>query len=225
MNGVHDMGGMQGFGGVQPEAGEPVFHASWERRALGLTLAMGASGQWSIDHSRAARESLPAATYLSSSYYEIWIRALEQLMQERGLVAPGELADGLPRQPARPLARVLRADDVDSALARGSPTHRPSTRAPRFRAGDRVRVRNAHPRGHTRAPRYVRGHVGVVEIVHGPHVFADRQAATPAGQPFDDRPEWLYTVVFDGLELWGDGAEPGTRISVDAWEPYLDAAS
>ncbi|MBL8332054.1 MAG: nitrile hydratase subunit beta, partial [Rubrivivax sp.] len=94
MNGVHDMGGLQGFGPVQPESHEPLFHAPWERRALGLTLAMGATGQWSIDHSRAVRESLPPATYLSSSYYEIWIRALERLMLQRGLASADELADG-----------------------------------------------------------------------------------------------------------------------------------
>lgn len=224
MNGVHDMGGLQGFGPVQPEAQEPLFHAPWERRALGLTLAMGATGQWSIDHSRAVRESLPPATYLSSSYYEIWIRALERLMLQRGLASADELADGSLRTPGKALARVLRAEAVDAALAKGSPTERPSQAVARFRTGDRVRIRNDHPAGHTRAPRYVRGHVGVVEIVHGAHVFADRQAATPVGQPFDDRPEWLYTVAFEGRELWGGSAEPGTRVSVDAWEPYLEAA-
>ncbi|MDH5338185.1 MAG: nitrile hydratase subunit beta, partial [Rubrivivax sp.] len=82
MNGVHDMGGLQGFGPVQPEADEPLFHAAWERRALGLTLAIGASGQWNIDQARHARESLPPAQYLSSSYYQIWLAALERLMLE-----------------------------------------------------------------------------------------------------------------------------------------------
>ena len=73
-----------------------------------------------------------------------------------------------------------------------------------------------------RLPRYVRGHVGTVSLVHGAHVFADRHAATPPGAPFDQRPEWLYTVVFDGAELWGPSAEAGTQVSVDAWEPYLE---
>jgi nitrile hydratase len=80
MNGVHDMGGQQGFGPVLLEEKEPLFHAPWESRAMAITVAMGASGQWNIDLSRAARESLPPAIYLSSSYYEIWIRALEKLM-------------------------------------------------------------------------------------------------------------------------------------------------
>ena len=87
MNSVHDMGGMQAFGPVRPEADEPVFHAAWEKRALALTLAMGATGQWNIDLSRSARESLPPALYLGSSYYQIWLNALENLMRERGLAS------------------------------------------------------------------------------------------------------------------------------------------
>lgn len=225
MNGVHDMGGLQGFGPVQIEPDEPLFHAAWERRALGLTLAMGASGQWNIDLSRAARESLPPAVYLSSSYYEIWIRGLERLMLQRGLVSTAELQQGQPIGPSRPLARVLQADAVPATLARGSPTTRPGLAPARFAPGDRVRALNLNPKGHTRLPRYVRGHVGTVTLVHGCHVFADRHASTAPGAPFDDRPEWLYTVVFDGAELWGPDAEPGTQVSVDAWEPYLEAAA
>lgn len=224
MNGVHDMGGLQGFGPVQIEPDEPLFHADWERRALGLTVAMGASGQWNIDLSRAARESLPPAVYLSASYYEIWIRGLERLMLERGLVGADELARGEPLHPPRPLARVLGPADVAAALAKGSPADRSPTGPARFAVGDRVRARNLNPRGHTRLPRYVRGHVGTVSLVHGAHVYPDRHAATAPGAPFDDRPEWLYTVAFDGTELWGPQAEAGTSVSVDAWEPYLEAA-
>lgn len=224
MNGVHDMGGMQGFGPVQPEADEPLFHAAWERRALGVTLAMGASGQWNIDSSRAARESLPPATYLASSYYEIWVRGLERLMLERGLLSDGELRQGLPLMPPVALARVLQRTDVDAVLARGSPTSRPPSGAARFTVGDRVRARNMHPQGHTRLPRYVRGHVGTVALLHGAHVFADRHAVQAPGRPFDDSPEWLYTVEFDGRELWGPDAEAGLCVSVDAWEPYLEPA-
>lgn len=225
MNGVHDMGGLQGFGPVELESDEPLFHADWERRALGLTLAMGATGQWNIDLSRSARETLPPATYLGSSYYEIWIRGLEKLMLQRGLISDAELQRGELIEPPQPVARVLRAADVDAALARGSPTTRPAAGPARFAVGDRVRAFNVHPQGHTRLPRYVRGHTGTVTLVHGSHVYADRHASTAPGEPFDARPEWLYTVAFNGQDLWGASAEPGTCISVDAWEPYLEAAS
>lgn len=224
MNGVHDMGGQHGHGPVRPEVDEPLFHAPWERRALGLTLAMGATGQWNIDMSRSARESLPPATYLSSSYYRIWTLALEALMLERGLVTPAELEAGAAHGTApRPL-RVLKAADVDAALRRGSPTERPAAAPARYAAGDRVRAVNDHPAGHTRLPRYVRGHVGVVTLVHGCHVYPDRHAVRRPDGSFDESPAWLYTVAFDGHELWGRSAEPGTTVSVDAWEPYLEPA-
>jgi len=223
MNGVHDIGGMHGFGAVQREADEPPFHAAWERRALGVTLAMGATGAWNIDMSRSARESLPPAVILTSSYYEIWVRALESMLLARGLITRDELAAGQVISPPRPLPRVLGADAVDAALARGAPTERPAESMARFAVGDRVRAINQHPSGHTRLPRYVRGRVGTVSLVHGAHVFADRHAVDwPGG--FDDRPEWLYTVAFAGAELWGPQAEPGTVVSVDAWEPCLEPA-
>jgi nitrile hydratase subunit beta len=223
MNSVHDMGGMQGFGPVQPERDEPVFHAEWKKRALAVTLAMGASGLWSIDHSRAARESLPPALYLGTSYYGIWLEALERMMQARGLVTAEELSQGVMRVPAAPVARVLKADQVAAALARGTPADRPANpdgTPPRFAPGDRVLARNLHPVGHTRLPRYVRGHVGTVEAVRGCHVFPDTHVSQPT-PPFDDTAHWLYTVVFDARQLWGDAARAGDTVSVDAWEPCL----
>jgi nitrile hydratase beta subunit len=224
MNSVHDMGGMQGFGPVQPETDEPLFHAQWEARALAMTVAMGACGQWNIDLSRSARESLPPAVYLNSSYYEIWLRGLEHLLLDRGLVSADELRSGHLLQPPLPLARVLHADAVDAALAAGSPATRPSGMPARFALGDRVRARNLHPPGHTRLPRYVRGHTGTVQRVHGTHIFPDRHVLHPV-PPFDQTPEWLYTVVFDGAELWGPDADPTLQVSMDAWEPYLEAAA
>lgn len=222
MNGVHDMGGQQGFGPVQPEPDEPLFHAEWEKRALALTLAMGAGGQWNIDLGRSARESLPPATYLGSSYYAIWILALERLMQERGLVTSQELrADTVQTRPPV-LFRTLHADAVDASLARGTATERQVDQAAAFAPGQRVRARNMHPGGHTRLPRYVRGHVGTVALVHGAHVFPDRHVSRPL-PPFDEAPQWLYTVVFDAQELWGAQGDAAVRISVDAWEPYLEA--
>jgi nitrile hydratase len=219
MNGVHDMGGLQGFGPVAPEADEPLFHAAWERRALGLTLAMGATGQWNIDQSRAMRESLPPALYLGSSYYQIWLAALERLMLQRGLVNAAELAAGRLQQPPRPVDRVLRLDAVDAALACGTPASRPAADAARFTVGDHVRARNLNPPTHTRLPRYVRGHVGSVVAVHGAHVWPDTHATTG-----DESPQWLYTVEFSAAELWGPQGHASDAVSVDAWDAYLEPA-
>ncbi len=224
MNSVHDMGGMQGYGPVLRDADEPLFHAEWERRALALTLAAGATGAWNIDQSRAARESLPPAVYLNSTYYQIWLRGVERLLLARGMATAQELIDGQSATPPVAVHRVPDATAITAALAAGSPTTRPANgNAARFAPGDRVRARNMHPPGHTRLPQYVRGHVGTVQRVHGPHVFADRHASGTL-PPFDQRPEWLYGVVFAGRELWGEAADATLQVGVDAWEPYLEAA-
>jgi nitrile hydratase len=208
-----------GFGPVVPEPDEPMFHAEWERRAFALTLAMGATGSWNLDQSRFARESLPPGQYLAKSYYEIWLAGLEKLMAERGLVTPAEIAAGKALDPPRPVARTLAAGNVESTLRKGGPTGRPATAAQRFQVAQRVRARNIHPTGHTRLPRYVRGHVGVITHVHGAHVFPDANAA---GQ--GESPQWLYTARFAAQELWGEAADPNGTVSVDAWESYLEPA-
>lgn len=222
MNGVHDMGGQQGFGPVLLEEKEPLFHAPWESRAMAITVAMGASGQWNIDLSRAARESLPPAIYLSSSYYEIWIRALEKLMLERGMVTQAELTSGEQSTSPVPVSKVLNKESVDAALKAGSPTERPIDQPALFKVGQKVRARNMHPQGHTRLPRYVRGHVGTVVSLHGGHVFPDGHTLR-ASPPFNVPVQWLYTVVFDGPTLWGQQSDPTLEVTVDAWESYLEA--
>lgn len=219
MNGPQDLGGQMGFGPVAPERDEPYFHAEWEKRALGLTLCAGALGAWNIDESRHARESLHPAIYYASSYYEIWIRALEVLLQRHGFVSAADLAAGDAVDPAATPKPALKAGDVAAMLARGGPCDRPVDSAPRFGAGDRVRTKNFNPTGHTRLPRYARGKEGVVETVHEGFVFPDSNAH---GQ--GERPQRVYTVVFDGAEIWGEGADPTLSVSVDAWESYLEPA-
>ena len=217
MNGPHDLGGQHGLGPVAPEPNEPYFHAEWEKRALGVTISCGAFGAWSIDESRHARENIPPATYLAASYYEIWIRALETLLQRHGFVSPAELAEGRMLEKGAEPKRILKADMVEAVLAKGGPCDRPLDTAPRFAVGERVRTRNFNPLTHTRLPRYAREKVGVVEAVQGAYVFPDDNAHGKG-----DNPQWVYTVVFESGEIWGDGAEPGLTVSIDAWESYLE---
>jgi nitrile hydratase len=217
MNGVHDMGGMDGFGKVEPEANEPVFHADWEARVMAMNRAMGATGAWNIDMSRYSREILPPEVYLASSYYRKWFLGLEQMLLERDLVGADEIAKGHALRPAKPLKRNFTAAEIDRVLTRGS-FGRTATAPARFRPADRVRARNINPHTHTRLPRYVRGHVGTVERVHGCHVFPDAAAAGKGEQP-----EWLYTVCFGARELWGDDADPAVTVSIEAFEPYLES--
>jgi nitrile hydratase beta subunit len=213
-----DLGGRANHEAVLPEPEGELFHASWEPRALAVTLAMGATGSWNIDTSRAARETLPG--YAGLSYYQIWIAALEKLLAERALALPDELAAGQALHPPRPVVRVLQAGDVAAALAKGSPTERAASAPARFQAGDRVCTRSERVDHHTRLPGYAHGKRGVVESVQGMHVFADSHA-----QGLGEQPQWLYRVAFSGRELWGEQAAPGTSVALDAWESYLEPAA
>ena len=212
-----DLGGRPGFGPITPQAEGILFHTPWEPRAFALTLAMGATGAWNLDMARAARETLP--DYGELTYYEIWIAALEQLLQDRGLLQPDEIAAGRALSPADSLPRILAAGDVAAVLAKGAPTERPITTKARFEVGQKVHARKGVVPHHTRLPGYVQGKQGVVERVLGMHVFADAHA-----QGLGEQPQWLYTVAFEGSELWGDAASQRLKVSVDAWEPYLDIA-
>jgi nitrile hydratase len=219
MNGAQDLGGAMGFGPVRPEKDEPVFHALWEERALALTLAAGALDEWSIDEGRYARESLHPAIYLNASYYEIWLRALEKLLREKALLAEKELESGRASMPAAKTRRPkLTRENARQLMAKGTPYEREPSASARFVVGSRVRAREMNPQGHTRLPRYARGKEGVVERVHGAHVFPDASARGKS------EPVWLYTVAFSSRELWGEDADPKLTVSIEAFEPYLEPA-
>jgi nitrile hydratase beta subunit len=219
MNGAQDLGGQHGMGPVAPEKDEPYFHAEWEKRALGVTLSCGAFGAWTIDESRHARECLPPATYLSATYYEIWTRALETLLQRHGFVSADELAAGQMLEKGAEPKRILRADMVAAVLAKGGPCDRPVADGPVFAVGQKVRTKNFNPETHTRLPRYARAKTGIIEAVQGSFVFPDDNAHGKG-----ENPQWVYTVVFDGPEIWGEGADPTLTVSIDAWESYLEHA-
>jgi nitrile hydratase subunit beta len=184
-----------------------------------LTLAMAMPGGWNIDMSRFAREDRPHQDYLGKSYYQIWLAGLERLMLARNLVSADEIEAGGVLHPPIPVTATLTAEGVAAMLHRGGPTERAARTPALFGIGDRVRAKTINPPTHTRLPRYARGHIGVIERVHGAHVFPDSNA-NGAGED----PQWLYTVTFEGRELWGGDADPSVEISVDAWEPYLELA-
>jgi len=223
MNGAHDLGGMHGLGPInpEPEGEEPVFHAALEKRVFGLTLAVGALGKWTLDMSRHARERQHPVDYLRHSYYENWLAGLEKLLVETGLVTAEELATGKATGSTDEATRqrVLKAEHVATVLVKGSPVTMASDTVPRFQPGDRVRAINRHSLGHTREPRYVRGHIGVIHAYHGAHVFPDRNAeGSKEGQH-------LYSVRFEASALWGENASAGGAVYVDLWEDYLESTS
>lgn len=217
MNGPHDVGGQMGFGPVAPEPNEPVFHADWEKRALGLTISAGGMGHWSLDDSRFARENRHPADYYSSSYYELWIKGLETLLLKHGFITTADLVEGRPVDPCPTPRRVLRRDAVATLVATGSPCDRPVSTSPKFAIGERVRARNINPETHTRLPRYARGKVGLVIAVHGGFAFPDNNA-----QGDRSAAQHLYTVRYAATELWGPQGDIRSDVHVDAWESYLE---
>ena len=211
-----DLGGLPGFGPVTLEPEGEWFHASWEPRALALTVAMGATGAWNLDMMRAARETLP--NYRELSYYEIWLFALQNMLEKQGLVTPEEVRAERLLQESPALPRVLKEADVHATLARGASTERLPVEPARYAPGQKVQVRKLQADHHTRLPAYVLGKEGVVEKIRGVHVFADANA-----QGLGEQPQWLYAVAFDGVELWGNAGSPGVQVCIDAFEPYLEA--
>ncbi|MUL66198.1 nitrile hydratase subunit beta [Mycobacterium sp. CBMA 234] len=214
-----DLGGVPGFGSVEAEVDEPVFHADWERRVLALVVGIGPIGAWTLDMSRFARENRPLAEYLSLTYYEIWLAALERLLVERELITAAELASGSPLGQPEVISRARNAADMSRLLRTGASTLRSAETAARFTEGDAVRTTSVEPAGHTRLPSYARGKRGRVTVVHGCHVYPDTNA-----RGLGEQPQWLYTVEFTGTELFGEAAEAGATVSIDAFEPYLEPA-
>jgi nitrile hydratase len=203
VNGPHDLGGMDGFGRVPYSADERPFHEDWEGRTFALAGAAATHGVFGTPMFRHAMERIEPGRYLNSGYFERWCLALATLLVEKGIVDPDEVSDV-------PLSASVRVGGLEAPGA--------DVTEPRFRVGEGVRVRNEHPLGHTRCPRYVRGRRGVVVRYDGPCNFDDVEAHSD-GKRLDP----LYCVRFEGSELWGGSAEPGVTVTVDLFETYLEA--
>jgi nitrile hydratase beta subunit len=219
MNGVHDMGGMHGMGPIAPEPNEPVFHERWEARVYALNRAIGLLGKWNIDAGRHSRERIPPADYLRLSYYEKWLAGLIMLLQESGLVTKAELESGRPGPGAVKATPALSSEQVAGLVAARGTFERPVNTPPRFTVGERVRAKKINPTGHTRLPRYARGNLGVVDRIHGAHVFPDTNAHFCG-----ENPQHLYSVRFSARELWGEAAAARDAVYIDLWESYLEPA-
>lgn len=199
MNGVHDLGGQMGFGTITAPVSEPVFHEKWEGRMAALMMAV--PGDWSIDEDRAACESMHPAKYLKTSYYEHWLHGLESLLKKYTL-------DN---------SSPLRPEGVWPALTAPHSYVRDISTPKAFAIGQKARVKIMNPITHTRAPRYVRGHMGEVVKIHGAHVFPDSSALGRG-----ENPQWLYTLRFTAKELWNHANDD--TVMLDLWEPYLEPA-
>jgi nitrile hydratase len=199
MNGAHDLGGRMGLGPIAAPASEPVFHEKWEGRMAALSMTV--PGDWSIDEDRSASESMHPAKYLKTSYYEHWLHGLEFLLKKY-----------TPDSSSR-----MRPEAIWAALTAPRSYARDISTPAAFAIGQKIRVKIMNPKTHTRAPRYVRGHVGEVVKIHGAHVFPDSNACG-----LGENPQWLYTLRFTAKELWNHANDD--TVMLDLWEPYLEPA-
>jgi nitrile hydratase len=221
MDGVHDLGGMHGFGPVEREENEPPFHGRWEAAVVAIMRSTRGSF-YNIDEFRHGIERMDPAHYLGSSYFEHWLDGIARVLAEKGVVGAAELQARTRLLHERPDASVPAAPagtgTVAGRRAESETSFRPPAGPPRFAVGSVVMTRAMHPAGHTRLPRYARGKRGVIDAHRGCHVFPDTHA-----HGLGEQPQHVYSVRFEARELWGEVAEPNQKLYLDLWESYLQA--
>jgi nitrile hydratase beta subunit len=219
VNGVHDLGGMQGMGPIESEKNEPVFHEPWEGRAYAVTRSMGAWHKWNLDATRYQRERIAPVDYFRLSYYERWIVALIAQMLKNQMVTPAELQSSKADPGFVKQTPPLSPARVAILVSQGVSARRDVAVAARFKAGERVRTRNINPVSHTRLPRYARDKAGIIHRDHGVFVFPDSNALF-----LGEKPQHVYSVRFAARELWGEQANPHDSVYIDMWDDYLEPA-
>jgi nitrile hydratase beta subunit len=214
MNGIHDLGGMDGFARIVREDNEPVFHSEWEERTFALALSTMAARCFNTDEFRRTVERMPPVRYLGASYYERWLYSLETLLAEKGIVTRDEIEAAL-RDPKQ--SRVADAASRESTSSAGA-REREKVRKARFSPGQRVVAKNINPAGHTRLPRYARGKRGIVRHDWGLFALPDSRA-----HGMGRNTQHCYGVEFEARELWGRDHPARERIYLDLWEDYLES--
>jgi nitrile hydratase len=228
MNGIHDLGGMDGFGPVESDGGsEEPFRADWEKVAFSMFAQGAFAGLFNLDQFRYAIEKMDPAEYLLTNYYEHWSHVIEHYAPEKGALDLAELERRAQFYLDNPNAELPATtnheiiDFVNAVLVSGAPCSRESDAAPKFNVGDAVKVVDDQPVGHTRRARYVRGRIGVVTAQRGTFVYPESNVATG-----DESPTHVYTVKFTADELWGpEFADLNDVVYVDLWEPYIQPAA
>lgn len=204
MNGIHDVGGMDGFALPVRDPDEPVFKYEWEALVFGANMVF--RGPWPVDRRRFEVESMPPVLYVNTPYFGRWLWRFEKLLIEGGFATEEEL-----RNPEGPMGPVPDFQPfVSQAVDQTIP--------PRFQVGDAVMVKNEHPMGHTRVPRYARGRRGTIHLDHGVYDLPDNLA-----HDLGPNPQHCYSVVFSASELWGARADPRDRLYMDLFDDYLEA--
>ncbi len=217
MDGIHDMGGKEGFGPISADPDEKILAHEWERRVLGIFFALSAPDDWTGDWFRYCRELLPPEDYLARPYYDQWLQSLTAMLLNSGVVTLEELADGSSSRELGEWPRPHSAEDVLRLKSRSERFDREAAMSPRFREGDRVRVRLLSTPGHTRLPQYARGQLGRVARCQGCHVLPDENAfGRVVAEP-------LYLVSLRPSSIWKDAEDSDASVFLDLWESYLES--
>jgi len=216
MNGIHDMGGMQGLGELGYEQNEPVFHAEWEKRLQALYFP---TAPYRPGMLRLNIERIPAADYLRLSYNERRLRAMIEQLIQGGFITQAELDSGRADPSFSRATSALTPQEARARLFDTPQSELDIDVEPRFRVGDHVRGRNIHPAGHTRMPRYTRGKTGIVERDRGVFALPDNEALG-----LEPKPQHVYLIRFTAREVWGETAPARDFVLIDLWEDYLEPA-
>lgn len=241
MTTLADMGGRAEFyGPVAHDPDGPAFHADWERRAFGCAVfvngVLNPTGP-DLDSGRWAIEQIDPEDYLAP-YYWRWLRGMELQLEQGGWLRAGEVDARIRGEAPMPGGR--RVAKVQTKVAGATlrmiarPTlprwmcahvlpriiggNRTTLRRPRFKVGDAVRVRSERTATHTRQPGYVTGKAGTIVGNSGAARFSDERALGRRSKP-----QYVYTVAFEGRDLWGEAAEPDTEVRIELFESYLEA--
>ena len=216
MDGIHDLGGRDGFGEVETPEQKSAPLSGWEARVFAMTQQGFRFGAFpNVDYFRHAIERIDPRAYLLHGYYGRWLGGLECALLEGGFLEPGELDE---RVGGAQHLVAARPQGRRSPFARSTSSRprRVLDEAPRFRVGQRVRTSVYGHAGHCRLPAYARGCVGTILADRGGWVFPDTHAAGEG-----DHAQRLYTVLFAGEVLWGERAEADQEVCIDLFESYL----
>ncbi|WCK55641.1 nitrile hydratase subunit beta [Aneurinibacillus sp. Ricciae_BoGa-3] len=224
MNGIHDVGGMDGLGEIIRVENEPYFYEDWERRAFGLMVGTTGQGLFNIDEFRHGIERMNPVDYLTSGYYSHWIATIATNLVEKGVLDAEELDTRTQTFLMEPDTKIPWRENpelvnlLEQVMKVGATPVRKVSSSPKFQVGERIKTKNLNPSGHTRFPRYTRDKYGVIDTVFDAHVFPDDNAHGRG-----ENPQYLYRVRFDATELWG--VKRSETVYVDLWESYLKPAS
>ena len=219
MDGMHDLGGKQGFGPIDVNEGETPFHADWEGRMWAIAQCGGGRDGWTIDWWRHCRELVDPVDYLSRAYFDSWAQTYTAAYIDSGAFSLDEVCNARSNtEKIEPPAARSKNEVLEDIHEQAIHFDREIDQPARFQPGDKIHTKLLTTVHHTRLPAYARGKTGMIHAHNGAHLLAD------AGAKGEHIPEHIYSVVFEARDLWPEAQSHKDRVFIDLWESYLDPA-